>query len=183
MVDSGVAATTDRYWPWKVSLFLMAATALSYLDRQSLAVVGPIVEAELKIDKAQLGRLFAAFFWTYGLMHILVGYVLDRTNLRWSYPAFVLLWSLSQIGAGLAAGFDSLYVARLFLGTFEAAGKIGAARLIARILTSEHRPLANGLMMSGGSIGAMAAPFMMTRQAISFEQSLAATTLLGNLRN
>jgi ACS family hexuronate transporter-like MFS transporter len=94
-------------------------------------------------------------------MHLLAGYVLDRTSLRFAYPAFVALWSLSQISCGLAVGFWSLYTARLFLGTFEAAGQIGAARVIARVLPPEGRTLANGLMMSGGSLGAMLAPWMM----------------------
>ena len=41
----------SRWWPWKVSLFLLGATALSYLDRQALNVVAPIVQKELALDK------------------------------------------------------------------------------------------------------------------------------------
>ncbi|QDT55881.1 Hexuronate transporter [Caulifigura coniformis] len=155
-------------WPWKVAVFLMAATALSYMDRQALSVVGPIIKQELSLSNTDLGQLLAAFFWTYGLMHIGVGLILDRTNIRFTYPLFVALWSISQIGAGLATGYASLYVARLFLGTFEAAGQTGAARIIARVMPPEHRAFANGLMMSGGSLGAMLAPLLMITLADSF---------------
>lgn len=77
---------------------------------------------ELSLDNARLGLLLSAFFWSYALMHLVVGRPLDRFNLRLVYPLFVGLWSMAQIGCGLARGFRSLFVARLFLGAFEAAG-------------------------------------------------------------
>lgn len=155
-------------WPWRVCLFLLTATLLSYLDRQALSVVAPRVSAELNLDNAQLGLLLSAFFWTYALMHIFIGYLLDRFEIRATYPLFVGLWSLSQIACGLAAGFTGLFTGRLFLGAFETAGQTGAARIIARILPPQDRVFANGIMMSGGSIGAMIAPPLMIWLANGF---------------
>ncbi len=141
-------------WPWKVTVFLLTATLLSYLDRQALSVVAARVAEELSLDNARLGLLLSAFFYTYAAMHIFVGWILDRYNIRITYGLFVALWSLAQIGCGLAGGFSSLFTGRLFLGAFETAGQTGAARIIARILPAKDRAFANGLMMSGGSIGA-----------------------------
>jgi sugar phosphate permease len=148
-------------WQWKLCGFLLMATALSYLDRQALSVVAPVVAGELKLDNEQLGRLLSAFFYTYAAMHIAVGWILDRYNIRYTYGLFVALWSCSQILAGFARGFGDLFVCRLFLGAFETAGQTGAARIIARTLPPRERTFANGLMMSGGSIGAMLAPLLM----------------------
>lgn len=148
-------------WPWKVCLFLLTATALSYLDRQAMSVIAPVISKELKLDNADLGLLLSAFFYTYALMHIFVGWILDRFNIRYTYGLFVGLWSLAQIGCGLATGFAGLFVGRLFLGAFETAGQTGAARIIARILPRKDRAFANGIMMSGGSIGAVIAPVLM----------------------
>jgi ACS family hexuronate transporter-like MFS transporter len=148
-------------WPWKVCVFLLTATLLSYLDRQALSVVAPHVASDLSLDNAQLGFLLSAFFWTYALMHIFVGWILDRYNIRITYAFFVALWSLAQIGCGIATSFGGLFAGRLFLGAFETAGQTGAARIIARILPKKDRAFANGIMMSGGSIGAMLAPPVM----------------------
>ncbi len=150
-----------RWWPWKVCLFLLFATSLSYLDRQALSVVAPIVRQELSLDNAQLGLLLSAFFYSYALMHLVVGYFLDRFPIRFTYGLFVAFWSLAQVGAGLARGFASLVTARVFLGTFEAAAQPGAARIIAGIVPAKDRSFANGIMMSGGSLGAMIAPILM----------------------
>ena len=148
-------------WQWKLCGFLLMATALSYLDRQALSVVAPVVAGELKLDNEQLGRLLSAFFYAYAAMHIAVGWILDRYNIRVTYGLFVALWSGSQILAGFARGFGELFVCRLLLGAFETAGQTGAARIIARTLPPRERTFANGLMMSGGSIGAILAPVLM----------------------
>lgn len=151
----------SHWWPWKVALYLLGATALSYLDRQALSVVAPLVREELSLDNAQLGLLLSAFFYSYAFMHLVVGHILDRFPIRFTYGLFVALWSLVQVSTGLARGFASLFTARVFLGTFEAAAQPGAARIIAGIVPGKDRTLANGIMMSGGSLGAMTAPLLM----------------------
>jgi MFS transporter, ACS family, hexuronate transporter len=151
----------SRSWPWKVCVFLLFATALSYLDRQALSVVAPVVAGELGLDNAGLGLLLSAFFYAYSAMHIPVGYLLDRYNIRRTYALFVALWSVSQMLAGLTRGLGELWAARFALGAFETAGQTGAARIIARILPARDRAFANGLMMSGGSLGAIIAPVLM----------------------
>jgi sugar phosphate permease len=155
------SAETPRWWPWKVCLFLLLAVCLSYLDRQALSVVAPLVTSELELDNASLGLLLSAFFWSFALMHLVVGWALDRFNIRIAYGLFVALWSCAQILSGLAQSFGMLFTARLLLGTFETAGQTGAARIISRILPAKDRVLANGIMMSGGSLGAMVAPLIM----------------------
>ncbi len=158
---AGQPSVAGRWWPWKVCVFLLLATALSYLDRQALSIVAPLVSKELSLDNAQLGLLLSAFFYSYAIMHLVVGWILDRYNIRVTYGLFVALWSLAQMLSGLAGGFASLFTARLLLGTFETAGQTGAARIISRILPGKDRALANGIMMSGGSLGAMiAGPLM-----------------------
>lgn len=154
-------ASMGRRWPWVVCFILLFATLISYLDRQSFSVIAPVVRDELQIDNERLGLVLSAFYFAYGVMHLFVGYFLDRFNIRWTYAIFVFLWSLAQLATGLARSFGSLYACRFGLGIFEAAGQTGAARIISRIIPKQDRPLANGIMMSGGSIGAILAPPLM----------------------
>jgi ACS family hexuronate transporter-like MFS transporter len=160
-------------WRWRACVMLMAATALSYLDRQSLSIVAPVIRNELRLDNAELGFLLAAFFWAYSVMHVGAGWFLDRWNSRWTFGAFVGLWSASQMLAGASSGLWTLAASRFALGSFEAGGQIGAARIIARMMPKRDRALANGLMMSGGSIGAMIAPVLVIWLANSLGWRLA----------
>jgi ACS family glucarate transporter-like MFS transporter len=84
-------------WTLTVSGFLLLATALSYLDCQALSVVATQTAREYQLDNAQLGLLLSAFFYAYSALHIPMGWVLDRCNIRWTYGIAVACWSLSQM--------------------------------------------------------------------------------------
>lgn len=160
-VAANRTARAARLWPWLVCVLLLFATLISYLDRQSFSVVGPVVRDDLRIDNEKLGMVLSAFYLSYGLMHLFVGWFLDRFNIRITYAIFVALWSLAQMATGLSRTFGGLYACRFALGVFEAAGQTGAARIISRIIPQKDRTLANSIMMSGGSLGAILAPPMM----------------------
>lgn len=158
---ASASTAAQRRWPWLVCLVLMFATLISYLDRQSFSVMGPVIQKELQIDNQRLGTILSAFYLSYGIMHLFVGWFLDRFDIRVTYAAFVGLWSLAQMATGVMSGFTALYSCRFALGVFEAAGQTGAARIISRIIPSRDRTLANGIMMSGSSLGAVLAPIVM----------------------
>lgn len=156
-----ISSEKTRRWSWIICTVLLFATLISYLDRQSFSVMAPVIGEELSLDNERLGVVLSAFFLAYGVMHLFVGFFLDRFNIRWTYAAFVLLWSISQLLTGFAQTFATLFACRFALGIFEAAGQTGAARIISRIFDKDNRTLANGIMMSGGSLGALIAPPLM----------------------
>lgn len=158
---NGPISARERRWPWIICFVLLGATLISYLDRQSFSVMAPVIREELALDNERLGLVLSAFYLAYGAMHLFVGFFLDRFNIRWTYAIFVLLWSCAQFLTGFAQAFAMLYACRFTLGIFEAAGQPGAARIIARIIPRKDRTLANGIMMSGGSLGALLAPPLM----------------------
>lgn len=148
----------SKRWPWMVCIVLMLATFLSYIDRNAFGIVAPEIKDEFSWDNETMGKLFSAFFWAYGLMHLFVGFFLDRFNIRFTYGIFVFFWSLSQILMGFARSFAGIFATRFSLGIFEAAAQPGGARIIARIIPRKDRTLANSILISGGSIAASLAP-------------------------
>ncbi|HEV2272252.1 MAG TPA: MFS transporter [Steroidobacteraceae bacterium] len=93
---------------------------INYFDRISLSVAGPQLERSFHLTPVDLGLLFSAFFWSYALLQIPVGLMVDRFGVtrigRWS----ALLWSAAQALTALASGFAGIFVARLLLGVAEA---------------------------------------------------------------
>jgi len=155
-----VTKKLSKSWPWLVCIVLMLATFLSYIDRNAFGIVASEIQHEFTWDNRTMGRLFSAFFWAYGIMHLFVGFFLDRYNIRFTYGLFVLFWSISQIMIGFARSFAGIFAARFSLGVFEAAAQPGGARIIARIIPRKDRTLANSILISGGSIAASFAPFV-----------------------
>jgi ACS family hexuronate transporter-like MFS transporter len=70
---------------WWIGGLLTAATALSYLDRQSLPIVVNEVRTEIPISDADYARLATVFLVAYGLMYAGGGWILDRLGTRRGY--------------------------------------------------------------------------------------------------
>ena len=51
---------------------------INYVDRGALPTAAHLIQPELKLDESQLGLLFSAFFWTYSLVQIPVGWLAER---------------------------------------------------------------------------------------------------------
>ena len=143
---------------WKICGLLFLATTLNYLDRQTLSILAPILQREMRLDNEALGWLFAVFYYAYTLSQFAVGPILDRSHLRWAFGAAVLAWSTVSMITGFAAGFASLMVFRLLLGVTESANWPAAIRIVARTMEPKERALANGIFTSGTSVGALIAP-------------------------
>ena len=70
---------------WGIALLLGASVLINCFDRISLSVVGPQLRQEFHINALQLGVLFSAFAWSYLLLQIPPGMILDRA--RTTLPA------------------------------------------------------------------------------------------------
>src|SRR5262249_29432368 len=143
---------------WRLCALLFLATTLNYLDRQTVSILAPTLQGQLHLDNADLGWLFAIFYYSYTLSHFAVVPLMDRCHLRWAFGVAVLLWSAVSAATGLATGFVGLIIFRLLLGIAEAANWPGATRITSRAFEPAQRSLANGFFTSGTSVGALIAP-------------------------
>lgn len=143
---------------WGLCVLLFLATTLNYLDRQTLGILAPFLQAELQIDNRALGWLFSAFYYTYTFAQFAAGPMLDRWHLRWAYGFAVLAWSVAGAATALARGFWDLLGFRFLLGVAEAANWPAALRIVARVLPPHERALGNGIFTSGTSAAAVVAP-------------------------
>src|SRR5436305_15149815 len=73
-------------------LFLMALSVLiNYIDRSNLSIAAPLIKDEPGISGTQLGTLLSAFFYTYGLLQIPAGLLVDRSDVKRVCPgAFIM---------------------------------------------------------------------------------------------
>jgi MFS transporter, ACS family, D-galactonate transporter len=105
---------------WRIAGLIAIGVLVNYFDRISLSVAGPQFERSFHLTPAELGLLFSAFFWSYALLQIPGGLVLDRFGVtlvgRWS----AFLWGAAQLLTACAAGFVGIFAARLLLGIAEA---------------------------------------------------------------
>ena len=149
-------------WKWYICGILFLATVLTYLDRQTMALLAPLIKEDFELNNEQFAGLLAAFRWTYAFMQIPAGYIADRFSVRIVYALAVGIWSAAGAAAAFCAGPQALAWTRRVLGFGEAFNWPCALRVTANTLPPEDRGLANGFFTSGAAVGCLVAPLIIT---------------------
>jgi len=146
---------------WWVATLLLIAGLINYLDRTIVSVAAPVIAKDLGLTPSRLGVLLSAFFWSYALMQIPIGWLSDRFNLRWLYAGCFALWSLTSGLTGFAGSLGMLLVLRVVLGIGESVYLPGGLKLVSVMFRAEDRGLASGLINCGTRAGlAFGAPLI-----------------------
>jgi ACS family hexuronate transporter-like MFS transporter len=151
-----------RRQSWTIAIVATLTMTVSYVDRQTLAVLGPTVSKALGISDQQFGWLGSAFALAYLFATPLSGWWIDRTGARRGLATSVLVWTTVAALHALVPGFGVLFVMRIALGFAEGPGFPGGAQTIHRVLPPEDRPRGFGLLFTGSSIGGMLVPLLAT---------------------
>src|ERR1051326_2247332 len=90
-----MSASVSPIRAWTIAGLLFTAGFINYFDRAIVSIALPIIGVELHLGPAAKGVLLSAFFWSYALMQLPVGWAADRFNLRWFYAGAFAVWSLA----------------------------------------------------------------------------------------
>lgn len=145
-------------WKWLALGLIFLATAINYLDRQTLSVAAPLLKQEFAMTNVAYSRILFCFLLAYTVMNGVSGILVDRLGTKIGYAIFVAWWSISAALHGLANGAMSLGIFRLLLGMGEAGNWPAAVKVVAENFAPEERSFASGVFNSGSSIGAIVAP-------------------------
>jgi ACS family hexuronate transporter-like MFS transporter len=104
---------------WLPAMSMALVSVISYVDRNTLALLAPSILRETHISATQYGFAVSAYSIAFMLSNPLWGRALDRIGLRRGMIAAVALWSLSSTAHALVVGFWTLAAARAALGMGE----------------------------------------------------------------
>ena len=85
---------------WLVCGLLLLASAINYMDRQTLANASVRITREFALNQEQYGNVEAWFGYAFAAGSLCFGVLADRVPLRWLYPVVVALWSLVGYATG-----------------------------------------------------------------------------------
>src|SRR5438105_547325 len=159
---SGSVRSRAASWKWWVCGLLLFASAINYMDRQTLANAAVRISKEFHLSQEQYGNLELAFGWAFAAGSILFGVIADRISVRWLYPSVLILWSLMGFATGLVQTYTGLLLCRTLLGLFEAGHWPCGLKTTQRLLAPKDRTMGNSVLQSGTSIGAIITPLLMS---------------------
>jgi MFS family permease len=110
-------------------------------------------KAFFHLDDVQRGWLTSGFGWTYALLQIPAGWLVDRYGAKRTLAIGFLLWSLAGAATGFASTFSVLFFMRLVLGMAETVVTPGGMRWIRYNVPAERRNLGIGVFMAAAKVG------------------------------
>jgi MFS transporter, ACS family, hexuronate transporter len=147
---------------WLPASSMMLVSTISYIDRNTLALLAPTILRDAHLSNEQYGFIISAFSIAYMVGNPLWGFILDRIGVRSGMTAAVSIWTLASVSHVFAFGFQGFAAARAVLGFGEGATFPGSLRTVVQTLPPEQRSRGIAVSYSGGSLGAVITPLIIT---------------------
>ncbi|RZN31451.1 MFS transporter [Bradyrhizobium sp. Leo121] len=154
LARDGIAIRSASTVRWRIFGIIFLLVVINLIDRVTLSIAMPTIAKEFAIEPAMQGLLLSAFFWSYALLQIPGGWLIDRFGPRVLIAGATIGWGFFQAVAGVATGGVSLLLSRIGLGAAEAPLFPAGAKLNSIWLSSQERARGAVLVDSGAPLGA-----------------------------
>ena len=139
---------------WGLLLFLTGLNVLNFVDRMLIASLAPLLIADLKLSRAQIGLLTGfGFVFFYTFVGLFLGMAADRFKRLPLIAAGVGLWSAMTALSGMARSFVQLAIPRIFVGVGEATLTPAAISMLGDAFPPRRLGLAVGIYYAGIPLG------------------------------
>ena len=117
--------------------------------------IEPDLRDSMGLTTTSSGILAACFLFTYGLMQLPAGLLLDRTNPRWTLSITAMLCAVFTLWFSMSSTFTGLMISRSLMGATAAFAFPGAGLISRRWIHPAQFAMAMGmidLMFAGGAV-------------------------------
>jgi sugar phosphate permease len=130
---------------WTIALLLGVGVLVNYFDRVNLSVSRDALQTSFGISAVMFGYLSSAYNWTYALLQLPSGLLLDRFGVRRVGIISTMIWSVASFAAAVSTGMGGLFGARFLLGIGEAPTFPANAKAIGYWFPKNERSMATAM--------------------------------------
>ncbi|GAA4933949.1 MFS transporter [Algibacter agarivorans] len=135
-------------------LFLVFVTVvINYLDRSNISIAAFAMRDELGLSTVQMGIIFSAFAWTYSILQIPGGIMVDKVKARILYPVILVFWSIATLIQGFISSLSAFIGLRAAIGLFETPSYPLNNKIVTSWFPEKERASAIAVYTSGQFIG------------------------------
>jgi MFS transporter, ACS family, D-galactonate transporter len=146
---------------WRIAFLLALGVLVNFFDRINLSVSRDALHVSFGLSLVAFGYLSSAFSWTYALMQMPAGVLLDRWGVRRVGRISAFLWSAASFAAAIAPGLNWFFGARFLLGLSESPTFPANAKALGYWFTREERGLATAITDAAAKLAtAIGVPFI-----------------------
>ncbi len=134
---------------------------VNYFDRANLSVSQGALHSAFGISTSTFGILSGAYVWTYMVLQMPSGLLLDRFGVKLIGRISTFLWSVASFAAALATGIGGFFGARLLLGVGEAPTFPGNSKAVGYWFPKAERTFGTAIFDGAAKFGAaLGAPLL-----------------------
>jgi MFS transporter, ACS family, hexuronate transporter len=148
---------------WWIGGLLFASTIINYIDRQTLAVLAPLLKVEFHWNNKDWALVLIGFRLAYAIGQAGAGKFLDRVGTRAGLTLTVAWYSAIAMLTSTVRGLWMLAGFRFCSGLGEAANWPGATKAVSEWFPRRERGFGVALFDSGSAIGAIVALLVVPR--------------------
>ena len=143
-----------EYWRVRQLYSVFLGYIFFYLVRKNVSMALPAMEVDLKMDKAELGKILSVSEIVYGISKFMNGVAADRSDAR-SFMAFGLLFAgLSNLAFGWSGTFTTLALWWMVNNWFQGMGFPPCARVLSNWYSVRERGFKWSLWATSQQFGA-----------------------------
>jgi MFS family permease len=105
---------------WRIAWLLGFGVLISYMDRVNISVAQKSLHDAFGLTTISFGYLLSAYSWTYAVMQLPAGVLLDRFGIKRVGLVGSFLWTIATFATAAATSVTGLFSARFLLGIGEA---------------------------------------------------------------
>lgn len=120
-------------------MLLTTLNLLNYIDRSVLSAVQPLIQAEFRVNDAEIGRLTTVFLICYTLAAPFMGPLADRYSRRLIIALGAFAWSGITLLTAFAHSYQALLVRHTLVGIGEASFVTISPTLVADLFPASKR--------------------------------------------
>src|SRR3984893_9160500 len=145
---------------WVICALLFAATAINYIDRQTIGVLKPTLQAELRWTESSYADIVFWFQCAYAIGFLGFDPIIDRIGTRLGYAVAFSVWTLAHIGHGFVHSITQFALMRFTLGLGESGSFPASLKSVSEWFPQKERALAVGVFNAGSNVGAIITPIV-----------------------
>ena len=145
---------------WLICSLLFAATALNYVDRQTIGILEPGLARQLHWSETDYANIIFSFQLAYALGYVAFGKLIDRLGARLGYALAVVIWTVAHVAHAWASSLSDFMIARFAIGLGESGNFPAGLKAVAEWFPKQERALAVGIFNAGANVGAILTPII-----------------------
>ncbi|MFC9233802.1 MFS transporter [Streptomyces decoyicus] len=142
---------------WAMGGLLAGGILVNFLDRTAISVASSSIADDFGLDLQQLGVVLSAFTWSYCLVQLPAGLLVDLLGVSRLTRIASALWAVAGLLTAVAGGVGPIIAARLLLGVAEGPSMVGASKATAAWFPLSERGMATAMFDGATKLANMVA--------------------------